>query len=380
MGTFYYAVDVNNQHLFDNFPNDFKHLIHEYKNSDPFKISMNGKELTARLGKNTTNCGSIYVLTTESKYINRLKLFRELLKMSVIGIEPMVNCKQKIQEYHTSKNEEFIHNVTSLNTYSIQDLFSLIPQNVLTENINKQNEIIKNIIAEKPNITASTLQNLIKYSLATKVEFSVFERTVKSSTYVQKEKHSIRQVILSILQIFITDFEERKIDVSLDACERLLDIDYDSLFVSLYYLMDNSIKYCCPSTKYKIIFKEEDSEFSVLLIMISIKIEDYEVEKIKERRYRSERAKQLNEKGGGLGMYRIQKTLKLNDACLKITPRVNNYKRNFKGIDYEANEFRIVFKNQKKWFDYIISVTFKRTIRIVYIHPLVEHYMKKDVG
>jgi hypothetical protein len=37
MGTFYYAVDVNNQHLFDNFPNDFKHLIHEYKNSDPLK-------------------------------------------------------------------------------------------------------------------------------------------------------------------------------------------------------------------------------------------------------------------------------------------------------------------------------------------------------
>jgi len=351
MSTYYYAIDNNNQHLFDNFPNDFKYLIYEYYNSEPFKIEINGVVVSARLGKNSNSYGTIYVFTTESKYINRLKLFRELLKMSVIGIEPMANCKQKIQDYHNSKNEEFIHNVTSLNTYSIQDLFSLIPQNILTENINKQNEIIKEIITEKPNVTANTLQNLIKYSLATKVEFSVFERTVKSSTYVQKEKHPIRQVILSILQIFISDFEDRKIEVSLDACERLLDIDYDSLFVSLYYLMDNSIKYCCPNTKYKIIFKEEDCEFSVLLIMISIKIEDYEIEKIKERKYRSERAKLLNEKGGGLGMYRIEKTLKLNDAYLKITPRVNNYTRTFKNIEYEANEFRVIFKNQKKWFD-----------------------------
>ena len=128
-----------------------------------------------------------------------------------------------------------------------------------------------------------------------------------------------------------------------------MNIDYDSLFVSLYYLMDNSIKYCCPNTKYKIIFKQEEDDFSILFIMISIKINDQELKKITTRGYRSETAQKLNVEGNGIGMYRILKTLKLNDAELIITPRCNSYTKKSKDIEYEANEFRIRFKNQKDW-------------------------------
>ena len=94
-----------------------------------------------------------------------------------------------------------------------------------------------------------------------KVEFSVFERTQKPISVVKKIPHSIRGILLSILQIFIDDFEKIRIEVSLDAgqaSERRIEIDDDSFFVSLFYLLENSLKYCCPNTKYKIIFKEEN--------------------------------------------------------------------------------------------------------------------------
>jgi len=240
-----------------------------------------------------------------------------------------------------------------LNSYSIQDLFVLIPQKTLSENINRQKDIIKEVIVEKPNVTVDTLLKLIKYNLAMKVEFSVFDRTQKPTSIVKKIPHSIRGLLLSILQIFIDDFEKKKIDVSLDAgqaSERRIEIDDDSLFVSLFYLLENSLKYCLPNTKYKIIFTEEKNCFSILFIMISIRIETYEINKLTNFGYRSESAKQINSQGKGIGMYRIIKTLKLNNAVLEITPRINDYTRKCGNITYEGNQFKIKFLGQSEWY------------------------------
>lgn len=351
MTTYYYAINTSGDYVFDNFPEEIKHLATDFKaNKNPFKVTIGGVERMARLGCKKNNFGTIYILTTEDKFINRYKYFLELIELSIIGLKPMVNFQIDLMKSHGEHNDEFIHNVTSLNSYSIQDLFSLIPQKTLTENISKQSEIVKNIITEQPNVAVKTLLNLIKYSLATKVEFSVFERTLKPHTTAQKTEHAIRSVILSILQIFIDDFEKNKIEVSLAACDKTLTIDYDSIFVSLYYILENSVKYCCPNTKYKIHFKEESDGFSISFIMISIKIEKAELDKLTIKGYRSILARKIYSTGHGIGMYRILKTLKLNNAELEITPRVNEYTRKIKDVEYEANQFRIKFRGQQDWF------------------------------
>ena len=354
MSTYLYAVNNEGTHIFDNFPSEAKFLITDYKNhSEKFQISLNGSRANARLGKKTNEFGTIYVLTTEPKYVNRLKFFKQLIELSAHSLQSISQFQQTIVHAETAKSEELIHNITSLNTYSIQDLFVLIPQKTLSENINTQKETIKNIIIEKPNVTVDTLLKLIKYNLAMKVEFSVFERTQKPNSIIKKISHSIRGLVLSILQIFIDDFEKKKIEVSLDAgtaSERRIEIDDDSLFVSLFYILENSLKYCCPSTKYKIIFKDEGNLFSIIFIMISIRIEKHETEKLTNFGYRSETAKVLNTEGKGIGMYRIVKTLKLNNAELEITPRINEYTRKVGNTVYEGNQFKIIFKDQKDWF------------------------------
>ena len=351
MRTYYYAVRESGEYIFDNFPEDAKYLISGFKEKkDVFSITINGVEKQARMACKNNSYGKIYILTTETKFINRYKFFKQLVELSTVYIKPLVNFQNELIETHNELNEEFIHNVTSLNSYSIQELFSLIPQNTLTENINKQKEKIREILSEKPNITVDTLLNLIKYNLATKVEFSVFERTLKPCAVVQKQTHDIRTVVLSILQIFIDDFEKQNIEVSLSACDKLLSIDYDSLFVSLYYIFDNAVKYCCSNTKFKIFFSEEQDSFDIVIIMISIRIEPEQLKKLSTRGYRSAAARQLNERGHGIGMYRILKTLKLNNAKLIVNPRINDFTKQKKNIRYEANEFRIKFNGQQDWF------------------------------
>jgi hypothetical protein len=351
MSTYYYAINAVGDYIFDNFPEDGKHLVAGFVHTkEPIKLTIGGEDHFARLGRKSNAYGTLYVLTTDAKFINRYKYFQELIDLSLIALGPMVNFQLDLIKGHSAQNEEFIHNVTSLNSYSIQDLFSLVPQRTLTENINKQSEIVKAIIADQPNVTVKTILNLIKYSLATKVEFSVFERTLKASASVQLTEHSIRSVLLSILQIFIDDFEKKKIEVSLASCDKILSIDYDSIFVSFYYLLENSLKYCCRDTKFKIQFKEESDGFSILFIMISIKIDDAELSKLTVKGYRSALAKKVHSSGHGIGMYRILKTLKLNNAEIEITPRVNEYSRTLKEIRYEANQFKVKFRGQQDWF------------------------------
>ncbi len=351
MSTYYYAEKNDGDYIFDNFPKNLKNLVGDFRESQKtIQVIIDNKIVEARFGRKINAYGIIYVLTTDQKYINRYKLFKELVELSSIAIEPLSNFQNELILKYSSDNQEFIHNVTSLNTHTIQDLFALIPQAALTGNINKQVDAVKDIINNKPVVASKTLLKLIKYSLANKVEFSVFERTMKLHQVSQKFDYSIRSIILSILQIFMEDFEEMNITVLLDACERRISLDHDSLFVSLFYIFDNAIKYCCPKTDFKIIFKEESDGFSVLFIMISVRIEDSEIEKLNVKGYRSDNVKQLNKEGNGIGMYRILKTLKFNDAKLEITPRVNNYSREVEGIKYEANQFKIKFLGQQDWF------------------------------
>lgn len=350
MLNFYYVLDSENNHVFNNFPSDIIHLISSYQESlKKFTLQTKGENVEGRMAMRETSNGKFYVLSIDAKIITRTKSFKDFIDITIPSLEPLINVYKKIQITHKERNEEFIHNVTSLASYTIQELFSLIPQRSLTGNLVAQKEEIKKIILSKPNVTVETLLHLIKYSLATKVEFSVFERTNKKDIFIQSEQHPVRNIILLVLQIFITDFDDKRIKVEMDSSDRMLNIDYDCLFVSLYYIFENSIKYCCPNSTYKVSFKDLEEEFEVIIEMLSIEIKHDEIEQLTLRGYRSETARQLNTDGKGIGLFRMCKTLEMNNAKLVITPRINDYSRTLKKILFQKNEFKMIFFNQKKW-------------------------------
>lgn len=349
--TFYYVKNKDSNYLFDNLPSDFKYLIHtDIDSKNRIDLAFENKPIKARIGKHSCSNLEIIILTFDEKYTNRYKFFKELLDIAPTLINSIVQLQENITKQNQESYDDFVHNIISLNSYSIQNLFSLIPQELLSNNINKQKEIIKEVIKEKPNLTVDALLKQIKYSVATKVEFSAYESIVNNNNTLLKQKHKIRVVILSILQIFIDDFDKKKITVSLSASEKLLEIDYDSIFVSLYYIFDKALKYCCPSTDFKIILSEEPKSFDIIFKMVSVKIDDNEIDLLTERGYRSKTAKEINMQGKGIGMYRIMKTLKYNNAELKIIPNSFKFNKTIQGVEYQGNEFRVIFKNQNDWF------------------------------
>ena len=77
--------------------------------------------------------------------------------------------------------------------------------------------------------------------------------------------------------------------------------------------------------------------------MLSITIKDDEVKKICQKKFRAESAIALTNDGKGIGMNRVLKTLKLNNAKLEIKPRVTNQSTLHKDIYYDNNQFIIEF-------------------------------------
>jgi len=345
MSTYKQIIDTQGNIIFGDFPLELKELpLKITEKSIKMKVSIDQKDVNSRCGFKETSNGKIYILTTESRYINSSKLFKELIQMSFIILDSVVNFNKDLSLNQNEYVQDLIHNLTSLNTYNIHDLENLIPQNVLSHNINKQKHTVKEIISTKPNISAETILKLIKYNYAMKVEFSVFEKTVMLNPSVQKIEYSIKETILSILQIFIEDFEKKNIQVFVDSNSKRLHFDYDILFVSLFYLFENSVKYCCENSKFKVIFKEvSNNSFLVIFEMLSLRIEDYEVNKICQKKFRAKSALILTDEGKGIGMHRVIKTLKLNNIELEIIPRISSKTKVNKKSTYELNQFVLKF-------------------------------------
>lgn len=344
METFNQIIDQTGKVILNNFPFELQYLLTSIvEKTEKIEIFYKNKKVKAKIGKQTNSNGLITILTIDEKYVNSSRLFTDLSRMCLMMLDNIVSHRNNISLNQNEYIQELIHNLTSLNTYNVQELQLLIPQSILSQNINKQKDVIKKIVNEKPNVTTDTLLKLIKYNYAMKVEFSVFEKTIMQNPTVQKIEYSVREIILSVLQIFIEDFDTKKILVSIDHNEKRIHIDYEILFVSLFYIFENAVKYCCPHTDFKIIFKEEQNNYIVVFEMLSLRIEDHEVTRLCEKKFRAKSAIALTNDGNGIGMSRILKTLKLNSAELEILPRITAKSKTRNNLQYEHNQFKIKF-------------------------------------
>ncbi len=348
MKTFYQIKDVDGKSIINNFPQELQYLLTvDRQKSEKIDIFLKSKSVRAKIGLQRNENGEIITMTTEERYVNSSSLFNELSQMGLLTLDNVIAFRKDISLNQNEYVQDLVHNLTSLNTYNVQELESLISPKVLTKNINTQKETIKNIVIEKPNITANTLLKLIKYNYAMKVEFSVFEKTIMKNPTVQKLEYSVREAILSILQIFIEDFEDKKIIVSVETDEKRIYIDYEILFVSLFYIFENAVKYCCFNSKFKIIFKQEQNKYAVIFDMLSLRIEDHEIPFICQKKFRAKSAILLSSNGQGIGMSRVLKTLKLNNAELEIKPRVSDYSRVKNDFSYDHNQLILKFDSNR---------------------------------
>jgi len=298
-----------------------------------------------RQGKRVSSNGSFFLCCNKS-VAKTTKLFKEKLEMLVYSIPTIKEIKEKVylktKQFEQDKYLRIVHNLRTINAQSIQEQFSLIPQDVLAENYFDQLRYVQNIITENPEKAAITFLRLAKNNSSIKTEFVTHEKLSIENPVLSVNKHNIRKVILNVYHAFSLEFKDKNVRLEIFSDDKTITFDYDTIRVAFYHMFHNAAKYIKSHSVLKIECIDEISLIYVIFKMQSIHIEEFEILKIFDDNYSGVRVVEKNKQGAGLGMGLIKKALELNNFTISIKAGKDIEKRN--KVDYSHNEFRISFK------------------------------------
>jgi len=236
-----------------------------------------------------------------------------------------------------------VHNLTTINGKTIQEVYDLVPQEVLTSDFNSQISKITKIIDENPRETALMFLRLAKHNIHMKSEFSIYKKLDRVNPTLEKRKHPIHKVLMNVLHSFFVDFSDKDVYVNVGECRSSVNCDYETLQVALYHLIENASKYVKPNSTVEIFFSEKDNNLDIHFKMSSLYIEECEYSELFVEGFSGKEAKKTFKDGDGIGMWRIKQMLILNDFDIEVKPGKEVEILN--GFRFSNNEF--IFKLKK---------------------------------
>ena len=176
-----------------------------------------------------------------------------------------------------------------------------------------------------------------------KSEFSIYRKLDRDDNAdLEFKQYPIRIVLLNVLHTFFGDFTSKNIYVKVSDYYGKVYIDYETIQVALYHLIENSSKYTKTDSNIFIDFIEENQTAIMSIEMTSLYIPLNEREEIFLEGVSGVTAKKLGKSGDGIGMWRIKQMVELNKGEIEII--CGDEIENFRGIDFAKNIFKIKLK------------------------------------
>lgn len=268
--------------------------------------------------------GRVYLCTNDPDALKSTKVFkRELAFLSGL-VNKVGAIREEISRQEAAKARRLLHNLISLNAHSLQDLYSVVSQDDLSafarQNFRSQKEMIRQRLTADPDAAATLFLRTLRNEGALKNELSVFKRLYDGGAAPQKKStHSIHKVIFNVANYFFQDFADKRIAVRIEDCDERIDLDYESVQVSLYHILENATKYCAPNSTLRIHFSSGAAHFCVLFDMTSYHVRENERKQVFEEGFSGSIPKAAGRAGQGLGMGMVRELLRLNDAEIDAT-------------------------------------------------------------
>jgi len=252
--------------------------------------------------------------------VNSSKKFKERLKLHSEVSDNIGEIRNSIREESNKKAARLIHNLASLNGHNIQEAYLVVPQDALNKDVRHTLKTIKSYIQSNPNGASEAILKIMKNNISMKTEFSVFNKLYDISPRLSKTFHPVHKIIMNVMHLFYQDFFSKNIDTYIEPTTEKIFVDYESTHVAIYHLVENASKYICPNTRMTLSFKRKGKFLNIFMDMVSLRIEDSEMDKIFQDGYSGEHAIHQEKAGNGMGMDIILKVLELNGACLYLVP------------------------------------------------------------
>ena len=160
---------------------------------------------------------------------------------------------------------------------------------------------------------------------------------------INLETVNIKKVLLSIFAPFLADFSKKDVEVNFVIKDDYADmnrikVDYKMFNLAFCNFFDNAIKYSKPYSPIHITFLKENDSFVLEVSMMSLRIDQNELDLIFDEGYSGRHA--TRDAGDGIGMSVMRKALDLTGMSIKVIPNYGE-SENVSGQKYIRNTFKV---------------------------------------
>ena len=212
-------------------------------NSRSQKFECNIDGCKKRHGKVKNEDGSVYAITDNKDLVRSSKLFKKNLNLYLKLIDKAIKYRNDLATKYSDNISRILHNVITLTSQNMQEIYSLVPQNVLTSDLKDQLKTIRSHISSDLDESAKIMFRLIKNNILIKTEFQVYKTLNNPDQLLTKREHDLKKVVLNAFHAFFYDFKSKGIYVNIEDCNRKLNINYPTLTGALVHFIDNAAKY-----------------------------------------------------------------------------------------------------------------------------------------
>lgn len=275
------------------------------------------------------------------------KLFREKLEALSYSypdlVIPKVEIEEKTRQNEQKKVNRLVHNLSSIVGHNIQEIYDIVPQDVLALNWKNQLDYIEKEIKTNPKKAAMMFLRLAKNSIHMKSEFSIYRKLDREEgASLELRTFPLRTVLLNVLHTFFVDFSDNSVYVNVNDFYGRVRIDYETIQVAIYHLIENATKYVRHNSNIEISFEELKNEIKVHFDMTSTYVEPSERATVFFEGVSGNMAKKMKKNGDGIGMWRIKQMMELNGG--DFTAIFGDKKETIMGYDFAENKFTLKFK------------------------------------
>ncbi len=270
-----------------------------------------------RHGQKFTRASTVFLCCDKTK---TTKLFREKIEALSYSVPDLKIPINEIRDEEQRKVNRLVHNLTSINAHNIQEIYDLVPQEVLSQNWRKQLDFIKAEIKKDMDKAALMFLRIAKHNTHMRSEFSIYRKIERDDNIeLDKKEHNLRNVLLNTLHTFFSDFSKRDVYVEVEEFYFMVNFDYETIQVAFYHLIENAAKYTLNNTSVHISAYECDDWINLKFKMISAHVNENERREVFKEGVSGEMAKKMQRQGEGIGMYRINQMLSVNDGEFDVT-------------------------------------------------------------
>lgn len=241
------------------------------------------------------------------------------------------------EEDSVKRIRRVLHNVRTINAHSLMEIRGIVPEAFFKQHMKEAiNAASDHIVANAPR-TAHGILEIAKDLYSIKTEFSVYDKLIKGDEALEKKLYNIRGVLMTVLYPFFGDFTNKNVFIDVQQYHDSVKIDFETVQIAFYHIIENTAKYVKPNTRVKISFPVEADMQMVVFEMTSLHIEEDEREKIFAEHYSGKQAINTKQYGEGIGLYRSRRLVEMNNGTLTVDPGDGVVQ--YQGVEYSLNRF-----------------------------------------